>query len=732
MEIEKLLDLKKKLNYKDKNFNDLQEYIIVGISYIVSTIILTYPVAFKIKTDIPGVGGDSFQWMRILWYTKVLIHETNLTTLTHDYLLFYPTGIESMPFPSAFNQIMYLLLSPFLELHVIYTILWLLTFIIGAMGSYLLVKYLTENKYAAFVAGIIFAFSPYHFSRSLYFFGAATIQWIPFCAFFLMKTVKEGGTKNPIIAGIFFILVAMSDLQYLVFMGIFTGLVFLYDFYGRITFEKNFLYSLREMIKKYSLFGIVTFLGVLPLTVNEVLTSLSNQNFLKPSPYQIPELSNDLVSFFLPSHLHPFLGKFTLDLYSNIPSWFAEKVNFIGYIVLGLSAFVFLRLRKNPEVKFWLIATFFFSIISLGPILHINGESSFTVFNINIPLPYLVLYDTVPFLNNCRAVGRFFVIATLGYSVLAGYGLSELLKYKAEKKALILIVVSLLVVFEFLCIPYPTTQITVPDFYSKISNDTDNYALLEIPQNFNAGYMNFEYLYYQTIHQKPLVGGYAARFPADVENFQRDTPFIRELNNYSLPDKDILPDVTQIGSSILNTYNIRYVIIHKNQLSSEQTNFTSELLKKALNTEPDVYAEDRLIVYRVQNETVLPFMALKDGWNSLEKLNGVPTRWMSNNATITIYSDAPKTTALKFQTCSFYRPRTLEVYNGKALQSRQIINTNFATISTPINLENGANIIILHVPEGSERPSDLPELKNNDSRELSIAIQDFQLTQSSK
>ena len=68
------------------------------------------------------------------------IQEVNLTTLTYDNLLFYPAGIESMPFPSAFNQIMYLLLSPFLELHVIYTILWLASFIIGAIGPYLLVK----------------------------------------------------------------------------------------------------------------------------------------------------------------------------------------------------------------------------------------------------------------------------------------------------------------------------------------------------------------------------------------------------------------------------------------------------------------------------------------------------------------------------------------------------------------------------------------------------------------
>ena len=79
-------------------------------------------------------------------------------------------------------------------------------------------------------------------------------------------------------------------------------------------------------------------------------------------------------------------------------------------------------------------------------------------------------------------------------------------------------------IFEYLCIPYPTAQITVPEFYYKISNDTDNYALLEIPQNSNAGSYEFSYLYYQTIHKKPLVGGYAARYPANVRKFPKIYP----------------------------------------------------------------------------------------------------------------------------------------------------------------------------------------------------------------
>lgn len=337
----------------------------------------------------------------------------------------------------------------------------------------------------------------------------------------------------------------------------------------------------------------------------------------------------------------------------------------------------------------------------------------------------------VPFLQNCRTVGRFFVIATLGYSVLAGYGISELLKYKPERKKLIFTITGLLLIFEYMCIPYPTAQADVPDFYYEISDDTENYALLEIPQRYNAGYMDFHLLYYQTVHNKPLVGGFAARYPANISYFQSNTPFIRELNYYSLQNNEILEqNITEIGTSVLKANDIRYVILHRDQLSSKELHFTNELLKKTLKTEPCVYPEDGLVVYQVPDETILPYMLLGDGWNRRENRDGITTAWVANNATILIYSDVTEDAVLKFKALSFHSPKTLEVYNGKALQNKQIVKTSLSTVNVPIDLKKGKNTILLHMPEGTERPCDFPELKSNNNAELSIGIQKVQLIHS--
>ena len=300
-----------------------------------------------------------------------------------------------------------------------------------------------------------------------------------------MKMFREGGTNNSIAAGVFFILVAMSCPQHMVFMGVFVILLFIYEHYlitsTRISSNNdsnNTLEQLYESLKKYGIFGIVAFSGIMPLMIHDIRVALSGENFLRPWVGELTKLSNDLTSYFIPSHLHPIFGEYVSDIYINFPSWLPEKVNYIGYGVLFLSIYVFFTLKNDKEVKFWLIAAAFFTLISLGPLLRINGETVFTIFDTTLPLPYMLLYYIVPFLDNCRTVGRFFVLATLAFSVLAGYGIASLLKTREKRKITAVILISSLIVFSYLSIPYPTAHISEPEFYSDIALDNEHYALL--------------------------------------------------------------------------------------------------------------------------------------------------------------------------------------------------------------------------------------------------------------
>ncbi len=81
-------------------------YLLVIAAYVILTILLTYPVAFTLGTHIPGLG-DAFQWMNTLWLTYFAVAHPDITSLTHNNMIFFPTGIPWMPFPSAFNQLDY-------------------------------------------------------------------------------------------------------------------------------------------------------------------------------------------------------------------------------------------------------------------------------------------------------------------------------------------------------------------------------------------------------------------------------------------------------------------------------------------------------------------------------------------------------------------------------------------------------------------------------------------------
>jgi len=124
-----------------------------------------------------------------------------------------------------------------------------------------------------------------------------------------------------------------------------------------------------------------------------------------------------------------------------------------------------------------------------------------------------------------------------------------------------------------------------------------------------------------------------------------------------------------------------------------------------------------------------PLISLAEGWHGLEDWGDAPTRWMQNDAVLLIESEDSQTAELSFKATSFYRPRTLEIYLGDALEMREVVNASeFAAINLPVQLQEGTNKIRFHAIEKYERPADIPELNNPDSRCLSLAFKDITIS----
>ena len=117
----------------------------------------------------------------------------------------------------------------------------------------------------------------------------------------------------------------------------------------------------------------------------------------------------------------------------------------------------------------------------------------------------------------------------------------------------------------------------------------------------------------------------------------------------------------------------------------------------------------------------------RQGFYDIENWSGIPTRWMQDNATLLINSLQNINATLSLNAKSFYRNRTLLViFNGVPI-AQVALPASFVNVSVPLELEKGANVVQMHVLEGCERPCDIKELNNPDSRCLSAAVQNLSI-----
>ena len=76
-----------------------------------------------------------------------------------------------------------------------YNLLFLSTFVLSGLGMYLLVRELTGNPLAAFVAGLLFAFAPYRLAQSSH-LQVLSSQWMPFVLYGMRRYFAGDGGRE--------------------------------------------------------------------------------------------------------------------------------------------------------------------------------------------------------------------------------------------------------------------------------------------------------------------------------------------------------------------------------------------------------------------------------------------------------------------------------------------------------------------------------------------------------
>ncbi|MGZ4891723.1 MAG: hypothetical protein ACXV2B_05635, partial [Halobacteriota archaeon] len=536
--------------------------VIVLATYVVLTVIFTYPAALS-ANSVPGGGQDAYLFMWNLWALKNAVF-THTSPLFTSYL-FYPVGVSLVwSTTSFFNAALSIPLQLTWDLPHAYTFVWLLSFVLSGYGMFALVRYLGVSTKVAFVAGLIFMFCPFRFAHGLGHLNLMTTQWIPFFALFFLKTLREPKWSNPAIAGVFLVLAAFSDFQFVLYLVTFSLLATAYYFWR----ERRQLTSLTSFLKRGS-FALVVFGAFTAPLLIPMLQELLHGSYMY-SPYaDYVRYSADLVAFFIPSPWHPLLGSHVLPLYQHFGPYAHETTMFVGYIGLVLSIVVVLK-RRTHDVVFWALASGVFIVLSLGPVLQIYDSPT-------VPLPYAILWR-LPVVSISRVPARWGIMIMLCVAVLSGFGLQYLVdrfrspRRIASRENVLCLVFAGLILFEFLSAPYPVGSTSVPAFYKTMASDPESYAILEVPFNFNG-----TILYYQTIHHKPLVGGYVSREPPNARQFVEKQPSAHFLSLIQFMSNNVSVNASYFNPSALAQYNIRYVIVHQEHLTPHQVDLVTTM-----------------------------------------------------------------------------------------------------------------------------------------------------------
>src|ERR671933_35339 len=99
-----------------------------------------------------------------------------------------------------------------------YNLMFLLSFALCAWGAYLLARLLVGDARAAFLAGLVYGFSPYRMVH-LYHLNLLSGMWIPF-ALLCWERVRRGRRRYWLGVGVFFALQALSALYYAAFLAV--------------------------------------------------------------------------------------------------------------------------------------------------------------------------------------------------------------------------------------------------------------------------------------------------------------------------------------------------------------------------------------------------------------------------------------------------------------------------------------------------------------------------------
>ncbi len=630
------------------------------VLYLLATLILTWPLAGRFATHVPGTdiwAFDEYTFVWNLWWFKYSLLDLGTNPLYSSYT-FFPVGISLVLYTyNLFNAILGLPLQLAFDVVIASNLLFVGSFVLAAYGTFLLIHYLLGAKrrtsdrpwaytMAALVGGLAYAFTASRFVyASLGHYNFLSSHWMPFYILFLIRTVRGRRLRDPVLAGLFATFSLLSEMTLGVFLALFTVL-YLFFAGRRVILRGAFLGRVGVLVGV----AVISYAPVL----YSILREMAGTDFALPGWGHSESLLVDLMGFFAPTALHSLWGigwREELVAVAQGSGRFTDvHTVYVGFVLALLALFASVKYGRRLWV--WWATVLVSAIFCLGPLLHINGRPSFDFDGlvVNFPMPFILLHY-LPVIKINRVPNRFSLIMMLALAVLAGYALAYLLsRFKGRAWAAVAAaVVCLVMLAEAISIPLPLTDATIPSFYRELGRDAEDYTILQLPLGWRnsfgtQGAERTQLQLYQTAHHKRMLGGNISRNPPFKFDYFRQVPLfqsIMDLEFYRDVDDARKAQDMAMAPELLYLYDIRYLVVHPvvpGRLPYADTrDRTLAYLEEVLPLEL-IHRSDDLVAYRTiqpepEDELSIDFgdpatlMYRGEGWSREEEVAGATSNW---------------------------------------------------------------------------------------------------------
>jgi hypothetical protein len=296
----------------------------------------------------------------------------------------------------------------------------------------------------------------------------------------------------------------------------------------------------------------------------------------------------DLMSLFAGNPYSLAYGHLVRPLYERAGVNLVEQVGWLGPGLVGLCvAGLWKRPRGGREGR-WVVLLVVFGIWAAGPFVQLAGHGS------PLWMP-AVLLRWVPFVANARIPARAIVVVYLACAMLAALGARRLLADHRHRPLFAALVA--LVVLDYAPARMPIMFPARPPTIERLAAGRISGAVLEVPFGLRDGFgetgsLDPQSMWLQTVHQRPIAGGFVARLPRDTADRYRQLPVLGSM--LRLSSGETLTDVEIEGDRLVadqvSAQGFGYVLVNRARATGALEDYVDRVLPSRPIAEDADYA----------------------------------------------------------------------------------------------------------------------------------------------